>query len=83
MIDSDFLKVGHHGSRTASSAAFLKIATPEFSAISLGKDNRFSHPHQQAINHLQQSGTRLFYTSLEGALQFTSDGFAINKKSWR
>lgn len=83
MINTDFLKVGHHGSRTASSASFLEMATPQYSAISLAKKNRFSHPHKEAINHLKQSGTTLHYTSMEGALQFNSDGIAIRQQKWR
>lgn len=83
MLDTDFLKVGHHGSRTASSAAFLEVAMPAFSGVSLGKTNPFNHPHSEAINNLQQTGTRLFYTGLEGALQFSSDGYSIQQKMWR
>lgn len=83
LIDTDFLKVGHHGSKTSSSMPFLNNATPQISAVSLAKNNRFNHPHPQAIQRLQLSGTQLFYTSLSGALQFVSDGVTIKHAKWR
>ncbi len=83
LINTDFLKVGHHGSKTSSSTQFLKIATPAFAAVSLAKNNRFSHPDAAAIQRLQQSGTRLYYNSLNGALIFVSDGKKIRSVKWR
>lgn len=83
LIDTDFLKVGHHGSRTSSSAHFLQQATPDISAVSLGKRNKFDHPHAEAIEHLRQSGTDISFTSLDGALQFVSDGKTITREKWR
>ncbi len=83
LIDTGFLKVGHHGSKTSSSTAFLQAATPRFSAISLDKDNQFDHPHRPAVQRLQQSGTKLFFTSLSGAIMFISDGQTIERKKWR
>lgn len=83
MINTDFLKVGHHGSRTSSSTAFLHTATPVYAAVSLGKTNKFKHPHPEAINHLRRSGTSMAFTSLDGALRFVSDGSTIVRKRWR
>jgi len=77
LIDTDFLKVGHHGSKTASSQPFLDIATPQVAAVSLGKNNRFSHPHPRAVRHLKQNSREVVYTSTAGALQFSSDGETI------
>lgn len=83
LLNTDFLKVGHHGSRTSSSPYFLQQVTPDISAISLGKRNKFDHPHTQAIEHLLQSGTEVSFTSLSGALQFESNGKTITRKKWR
>lgn len=77
LLDTDVLKVGHHGSRTSSSAYFLKTTTPDISVISLAKSNNFRHPHREAINRLYTSRTELHFTSLEGALIFASDGKSI------
>jgi len=83
LIDTDFLKVGHHGSKTASSRPFLDIATPQIAAVSLGKNNRFNHPHAKAVEHLQRYSQQVQYTSTAGALQFISDGETIQQINWR
>ena len=43
--DIDFLKVGHHGSKTSSSKDFINSINPKYSIISVGKNNRYGHPN--------------------------------------
>ncbi len=50
VLDSTILKVGHHGSRTSSSAKFIKAVSPEYALISNGKDNKYGHPHRREFN---------------------------------
>ncbi len=83
LIDTDFLKVGHHGSKTSSSIAFLNAATPAFAAVSVAKQNRYELPDAIAIRRLEQSGTKLYFTALGGALRFVSDGKKIERAEWR
>ena len=83
LLDTDFLKVGHHGSRTSSSMRFLSTATPAISVVSLDKNNKFRHPHKEAIARLHASQTSLHFTSLEGALIFSSDGNKIRQIYWK
>ncbi|MFA6475092.1 MAG: MBL fold metallo-hydrolase [Patescibacteria group bacterium] len=52
--DVDILKVGHHGSKTSSSEAFLQKITPELCIIEVGKDNSYGHPHAEVVHRLQQ-----------------------------
>lgn len=52
--DVDILKVGHHGSKTSSSAEFLAAVTPEMCVIEVGKDNHYGHPTVEAMNRLEQ-----------------------------
>lgn len=82
MLNTDFLKVGHHGSKTSSSDFFLQTVTPTFAAVSLGKDNKFRHPHPEAVHNLRESNARLLFTSLEGALRFSSNGSNIIRHDW-
>lgn len=52
--DIDILKVGHHGSKTSSSAEFLAAVTPEMCVIEVGKDNHYGHPTAEVVNRLEQ-----------------------------
>lgn len=83
LINTDFLKVAHHGSKTSSSSSLLKATSPDISTVSLARSNRFNHPHSAAVERLRQSNSKLYFTSLEGALQFESDGTAIWKIPWK
>lgn len=83
LIDTDFLKVGHHGSVTSSSKKFLNSSTPKYSVISVAKSNRYGLPDEQAIKRLQTSGTKLYFTALNGAIQFASNGEQIRQIKWR
>ncbi|MEQ9264532.1 MAG: DNA internalization-related competence protein ComEC/Rec2 [Balneolaceae bacterium] len=82
LLDVDFLKVGHHGSRTSSAIPFLNIVTPKISVVSLAERNRFKHPHPEAIQKIQQTGTELYFTSRDKALVFTSGGKSILRETW-
>lgn len=82
LLDVDFLKVGHHGSKTSSSEAFLQQVTPQMAVTSLGLQNRYRHPHAAATWRLKESGSRLYFTSLDKALIFESDGESIWRVEW-
>ncbi len=82
LLDTDVLKVGHHGSRTSSSIPFLEQVTPDVAIVSLAKRNKFRHPHKEALLRLQQSHAKLLFTSLEKAIIFTSDGKTLQRVNW-
>ena len=77
LIDTDFLKVGHHGSKTSSSNQLIKATSPDIGVISLGLRNRFQHPHREAVKRLRQDSVTIHFTSLEGAVELYSDGKTI------
>lgn len=52
-LQADILKVGHHGGKTSSSAPFLEQLQPKAALISVGKDNRYGHPHGDVIGNLE------------------------------
>jgi len=82
LLETDLLKVGHHGSRTGSSEAFLRLAKPEVAVTSLALNNRFGHPHSETVSRLKEYGKVLYFTSLDRALVFTSDGRKIRRVEW-
>lgn len=76
-IDSDVLKVGHHGSKSSSSEEFLQAVSPKISVIQVGKYNRYGHPTQEVLTRLQSIGSQIFRTDLDGNIEIISNGSAI------
>ena len=73
-LDCDVLKVGHHGSRTSSSEAFLAAISPDLAIISCGKDNSYGHPHSEIVKRLKAQGIPFRQTDKEGTIILVSDG---------
>lgn len=73
-LDCDFLKVGHHGSNTASTEKLLKATTPHFAAISCGADNDYGLPDDEVLARFAEIGTSVDRTDLSGTLVYVSDG---------
>ncbi len=70
-IDSDILKVAHHGSKTSSSLEFLKKVSPEISVIQCGKNNKFGHPNDGTLQNLSSAGVKEIYrTDEDGMIEF-------------
>jgi len=72
--DVDILKVGHHGSRTASSMQFLQVAKPECAVYMAGEGNSYGHPHQETICNLWEIGAEIYGTDTCGTIVVKSDG---------
>ncbi|RAK22455.1 competence protein ComEC [Anoxybacillus vitaminiphilus] len=69
-LRADVLKVGHHGSDTSTSEALLKRIQPKIALISVGKHNRYQHPHETVIQRLQSYNITVLRTDWHGAIQF-------------
>lgn len=76
-LQSDVLKVGHHGSRTSTSELFLNEVNPQYAVISAGRDNRYGHPHTDVTDLLFNNGIEILQTAQEGTITFLSDGKEI------
>ena len=72
-IKSKILKVGHHGSRSSTSASFVKAVEPTYALISNGKDNSYGHPHKEVLETLNSIGAQVFRTDLLGTIMIQSD----------
>ena len=68
LSETDVLKVGHHGSRSASSEGFLQTIKPQYAIISCGKKNHYGHPHEETLMQLQTIGARVYRTDQCGAI---------------
>ena len=67
------LKIGHHGSKYSTSKNFVDIIKPQYSVISVGRNNRYGHPHEEVLENLKNS--KVLRTDLKGTISFK-----INKK---
>jgi competence protein ComEC len=65
----DVLKVGHHGSRTSTSAALLRGARPGAAVISVGRGNLYGHPHAPVVGRIEEAGTVLYRTDRNGTVR--------------
>jgi len=73
-LNVDVLKLGHHGSRTSSSELFLGFTNPEYAVASVGKNNRYGHPHKEVLDLLKKLGISLLRTDEQGTIIFKSEG---------
>ncbi len=73
-LECDVLKVGHHGSYTATSDAFLQASNPAYAVISCGADNSYGHPHAEVLAKLEDDDVQIYRTDTMGTIVATSDG---------
>ncbi len=73
-LRAQVFKVGHHGSRYATSGKFLEAVGPEVAVISCGAGNRYGHPAQSTLDRLQKAGTKVYRTDLNGEISIITDG---------
>lgn len=76
-LSADVLKVGHHGSHTSTSDAFLDAVSPTYAVISCETGNSYGHPHAETLNKLRAAGVQLFRTDDQGTITVTSDGSTL------
>jgi competence protein ComEC len=72
-LDSDVLKVAHHGSRYSTTAPFLAAVTPEDAVISVGAGNAYGHPAQETLDRLATAGATVYRTDQDGTVVLNSD----------
>lgn len=77
-LTATVLKVGHHGGRKSSQAAFLQQVAPQYAVVSVGADNRFGHPAPETVQRIRQLPAMLLRTDQDGAVVFRSDGQVLS-----
>lgn len=79
-VDSDVLKVSHHGSKTSSGDEFIKEVSPEIAVIQAGRNNSYGHPHQETLDTLNKYDIKILRTDLNGDIKIVSNGNDVYKK---
>lgn len=77
-VAADVLKLGHHGSRTSTGAAFLDRVGPQVAVASAGRDNRYGFPHALVTERLGERSIPLWWTGRHGELEVCSDGLDLS-----
>jgi competence protein ComEC len=70
-IQSNILKVSHHGSKYATSQEFLDAVKPTDAVISVGKNNRYGHPNQEIVDRLKQGKIEILRTDEAGDIEYS------------
>ena len=73
-VRADVLKVAHHGSRTASSEAWLQSVAPQVAIISVASDSPYEHPHYEVLQRLQLRDVMIYRTDQHGTVTVRSNG---------
>jgi len=84
-LNSDVIKVAHHGSSTSSGLPFVLRSSDKktVSVVSVGRNNRFDHPNRSVVQRWQNAGSEVLLTSAEGEIRFVSDGITVSRIDWR
>ena len=76
----DVLKVGHHGSKTSSSKNFITTTNPKYAIFSVGKNNRYGHPHQEVLDNFKN--LKIYRTDFDGTIAFKIKNNKLEIKTW-
>jgi competence protein ComEC len=77
----DVLKVAHHGSRTASTPAFLDVVKPAVAIVSAGAGNPYGHPARSTLERLATTGARVLRTDTDGSVEIAIGAAGIRVAS--
>ncbi len=73
-LSADVIKIGHHGSDTSSSQAFLTKVDPDHAVIPCGKGNAYGHPSADVLSRLEKMGITIYRADVHGHIAFATDG---------
>lgn len=80
-LESEVLKIAHHGSKTSTSSEFLEKVLPEIAVIQLSTNNPYGHPHQEVLERLQKYEVEVLRTDENGDIEIVSDGNNLKVKT--
>lgn len=78
----DVFKAGHHGSKHSNSEAFLQHIQPQITVVSCGRNNRYGHPHAEAVERLESVGSAIYRTDVQGCIKLSFDESGIKCYSY-
>lgn len=82
-IQSFVIKVPHHGSTTSILPDFLDLVSPTYAVISVGRRNKFGHPHQKTLDEYLDRNVIIYRTDYQGNVEFRTDGVHYAIKTYK
>ena len=82
-LKATIMKVPHHGSRSSSTADFLKTVSPALAVVSCGRRNIYGFPAREVLSRYKAEYIQLYRTDLDGAVEFKTDGQRLSWKTAR
>jgi len=82
-LAATLLVVPHHGSKTSSTAAFVKAVHPRYAVFTAGYRNRFGHPKEEVVNRYRLAGSELLRSDQDGAVIVDMDRDGVRVEPWR
>lgn len=76
-IESDVIKIAHHGSSTSSDRAFFNRVRPQIAVIQVGEDNEYGHPHTEVLELIGEYCMQCYRTDKQGTIIIVSDGTCL------
>ena len=77
-VSADVVKVGHHGSDSSSSSDFVESVGAKYAVIMSGVDNQYDLPSDEVVSRWENSGAKVYNTSVNGNIVIVSDGNNIS-----
>ena len=74
ILNTDLIKVAHHGSRTSSTQGFVDAVQAKYAVISVGLTSPFGHPHTEVVERWRAAGTNVMTTGERGMISVSTDG---------
>lgn len=82
-VAADVLKIGHHGSDSSTSAAFITAVAPRYAVVSVGSDNDYGHPSLRVLRRLERAGAAIWRTDTQGSIEMRTDGTVLEVRGGR
>jgi len=82
IVDVDFLKVPHHGSKNGLTKELLNLSKPEIAVISVGKSNMYGHPHKETLDLLEGEDIKYLRTDTNGDIEIITNGRVWWEEKW-
>ncbi len=81
-LQTDLIKVAHHGSRTSSMQELINLAKAKVAVISVGKESPYEHPHEEVVERWRRAGAKVLTTGENGTISVSTDGRDLQLKTF-